>query len=153
MLNKIRFIHQNLNKKLKGLRISQMFSQVFTMLPKPTWSSLPILVVVQIFLLCTDSLSLWIFCALSKSALQPMHFLQILSQMHTVQSCLTLFEHTLTHKMTFLFLLITFLYLKPKISNIKQNFDLFVCLFNGISTFLHYLMPKPSFLKNSSDAI
>ena len=27
--------------------------------------------------------------------------------------------------------------------------DLFVLLFNGISTFLGYLMPIPSFLKNS----
>ena len=33
------------------------------------------------------------------------------------------------------------------------EFIILVSFFNGISTFMGYLMPKPSFLKNRSDAI
>ena len=36
--------------------------------------------------------------------------------------------------------------------NVSMSFDL-VSLFNGISTFGGYLMPKPSLLKNSSGTI
>ena len=39
---------------------------------------------------------------------------------------------------------------------LPKSVCLFVCLFslfNGISTFVGYLMPKPSFKKNSSDTI
>ena len=33
----------------------------------------------------------------------------------------------------------------------KEQFNCVISLFNGISTFLGYLIPKPSFYKNSSD--
>ena len=39
-----------------------------------------------------------------------------------------------------------------KLTTIYQIVIDWVSLFNGISTFVCYLMPKPSFKKNSSDA-
>ena len=59
--------------------------------------------VVQIILSCTSNLSLWMFCATSKSTLLLATALWTRSQIYAAQSCSTVIEYTPTHKTYFLF--------------------------------------------------